>query len=82
MSPDAIAIVRDETVCETAAKAYDRIFHSIDLLADHRRLMPALVIRLGPVFLVEEARLRGDHWEVMFFDANWRQLGGGYGAGA
>src|SRR5712671_2506415 len=74
MSPDAVSLVRDEAVCERAAKAYDRIFHGIDLLEDHRGLMPALAIKLGAVFIVEEARPRGSHWEVMFFDENWRAL--------
>jgi hypothetical protein len=77
-----VVLVQDQTICETAAKAYDRVFHSIDLLAKHQSIQPVLVIRLGTMFVVEEARKRGGHWEVVFFDAAWRHLGFGYGAGA
>jgi len=82
MDRRAVVLVQDQTICETAAKAYDRIFHSIDLLAKHKSIQPVLVIRLGTVFVVEEARKRGGYWEVMFFDGAWRHLGFGYGAGA
>ena len=77
-----IALIREEKMCEQAAKAFDRAVHAGQLLEEHKRLQPALVVKLGPVFLVEEARPRGEIWEVKFFDLNWHLLGFGYGAGA
>lgn len=82
MDRRSVVLIQDHVICETAAKAYDRIFHSGDLLKDHKSIQPVLVIRLGNVFVVEEARRRGRYYEVMFFDTAWRHLGSGYGAGA
>jgi hypothetical protein len=81
LSPDAVFLVRDEAVCEKAAKAFDRITHAGDFLAEHKRLRPVLVVPVGDVYVVEEARPRGDIWSVEFFDADWRPRGFGYGAG-
>jgi len=81
LSPDAVSFVRDEAVCEKAAKAFDRITHAGDLLAEHKRVHPVLVVRVGDVYVVEEARARGELWSVEFFDADWRSRGFGYSAG-
>jgi hypothetical protein len=81
LSRDAVFFVRDEAICEKAAKAFDRVTHTGELLAEHKRLHPVLVVRVGDVFVVEEARLRGAVWSVEFFDLDWRHRGFGFGAG-
>ena len=73
-----IAFVRDEVICEQAARAYD-----IELSGtEHSSFIPVKVIRLRGVWVVEAARRRSIlPWTVAFFDSDWRHLGMTYGGG-
>ena len=78
---DKVSLVADETICRSAAIAFDRVIYSGRLLSEHKSLTPVIVVRLGDVWLVEEARARDLPWEVLFFDQGRKNRGASYGAG-
>ncbi|MEO7135379.1 MAG: hypothetical protein ABI024_14290 [Vicinamibacterales bacterium] len=61
-----LTFVTDESLCEKAARVYDRVAHESDLLLeDHLGLQAALMLSVGNQFLVEQARPRNGFYEVI-----------------
>lgn len=82
VTPESIAIVNEDSLCQQAAGAYAGILRkSVDGTTQDK---PVLVIRVGKVYFVDDLRSREGrdaYWEAMVFDEQWHRLWG-YGAGA
>lgn len=74
-SPDrSVGVVRNERVCERAARAYARSRMSEPIETTPRVVLPVLVIRVGPVWLVDDRR-GGGISETGVYTQSWRLIG-------
>lgn len=78
-----VAVVADETLCERAARAYDRDVYSGGFTVDeHVALKAVLVVQVGDAYLVDDLGDRTLFWNVVPYDRDWTELLGRYGGGS
>lgn len=71
-----VFLVRDEAICERAARLYDQVEYSSAAPPNHTAFNPVVVVAMGPLYLVDDRRPRRlDEWMVELYDRNWTFLG-------